>query len=308
MNRALDLLPWPWGEHIMATLGVAHGLAQPARRRGALRWAGAQGGALRHRIGLALALLEHYGRVVADGALVGMGEPEALRRHVRVEGEAHLTDGAGRAGTILLGFHLGLPSGWLALRLRGHGLTFVGALELDGRARRRTSRQWRSLLAPEHALSVSGGEPHRRLSGLYDAWKRLRAGGTVYITADGELGREAFRVPLPGGPALIREGWLALRRATGARTLPVLARREGRMRVLTIYPALPAPARDPVVDRAACARALAPILEDYVRRFPAQCWSLALWPRHGREAPERRAAFGEDLHAIAPSAAVREGI
>ena len=275
--------------------GVVHGLAQPSRRRSALRWARAQGGGLRAR--LALAVLAHYGRVVADGALVGMAGPEALRRHVRIEGEQHLTEATRRGGTIILGFHLGLPSGWLGLRVRGHALTFLGALELDGRQPRgrRSVGQWRDHLASEGALSVSGEEPRLRLPGLYEASRRLRAGESVYITADGEVGREAFRVPLTGGHAIIRGGWLALRRATGATTLPVLVRREGRIRVVTIHPALPVPANDPVIDDTACARHLAPILQDYVRRFPAQCWSLALWGCQDAETAETCGAVGKGI-------------
>lgn len=97
------------------------------------------------------------------------------------------------------------------------------------------------------------------------------------ITADGPVGAEAFRIPLPGGPAIIRSGWLALRRHAGAPTLPILSHLEGRRQIVTIHPPLPEPQTDPVGDALACRDVLSPLLWDYVRRFPEQCRSLAFW-------------------------------
>ena len=57
--------------------------------------------------------------------------------------------------------------------------------------------------------------------------------------------------------------------------MPVLARREGRYVVMTVHLPLPPPDPDQARDVAACRAALAPIIEDYVRRYPAQCYTLA---------------------------------
>jgi len=47
--------------------------------------------------------------------------------------------------------------------------------------------------------------------------------------------------------------------------------------VVTVHAALPAPTPDPLQDLAACRDALSRLLQEYVRRFPEQCVSLALW-------------------------------
>jgi hypothetical protein len=109
---------------------------------------------------------------------------------------------------------------------------------------------------------------------------RHRAGALVYVMADGPFGREAFRIDLQGGPLVVRVGWLALRRATGVPTLPVLTHREGNQRVIVIHPPLPDPDGDAVRDAAACRAALTPLVDAYVRRFPTQCRWVAIprWP------------------------------
>jgi len=273
VNRGLNLLPWPWGEDMMALLGVVQAFARVSRLRRALRWAAAQPGA-RGRWGLALSLLSHHGRFIAMEALVGIREPEALRRHLIVEGEEHLIKAAEKGGTLLLGFHLGPSHVPLALRVIGHRVTLVGDLEHSGR---RPGATWLPFLNPSESLSISGRKPGGRLGGLYQARRLLLDGGTLFITADGPFGSEAFRVPLPGGAMVIRSGWLALRGHTRAPTLPVLTYLDGRKRVVTIHAALPAVEADPARDMAVCRAALSPLLEEYVQRFPEQCRSLAFW-------------------------------
>src|SRR5439155_953064 len=115
---ALDALPWPWGEEILARCFVARAFVRTARLRRALAWAGAQPGAGRRRWSLARSLCFHHGRFVARSALVGMRDPETLRRHVAARGEEHLA--AAGAGAILLGFHLGPAQSYLALRVLSH--------------------------------------------------------------------------------------------------------------------------------------------------------------------------------------------
>jgi len=273
VNWGLNLLPWPWGEEMMALLGVVQAFARVSRLRRALRWAEAQPGA-GGRWGLALSLLSHHGRFIAMEALVGIRDPESLRRHLIVEGEEYLIRAAERGGTLLLGFHLGPPPISLALRVIGHQVTLAGELEHSGR-RPRTA--WPPFLSPHEFLPISGIKRESRMAGLYRARRLLLDGGTLFITADGPFGSEAFRVPLPGGAMVIRSGWLALRRHTRAPTLPVLTYLDGRKRVVTIHPPLPPAEGDLLEDLGRCRNVLSPLLEEYVRRFPEQCRSLAFW-------------------------------
>jgi lauroyl/myristoyl acyltransferase len=280
---ALDRLPWPWGEEILARCFVARAFVRVTRLRRALAWASSQpaargGGRWR----LARSLCSYHGRFVARSALVGIRDPETLRRHISVRGEEHLAAAGG--GVILLGFHLGPRGSHLVLRAVGHDVTWVGGQGASGAWSRRVRDEY---LRHRGDLLFSRGE-QPWLRRLYRARALLRDGGAIFISADGS-GREAFSVPLPGGPLLVQSGWLTLRRATRATVLPVLSHLEGRTQVVTIHPALPPPAGDPGLDREACRRALASVLGEYVRRFPAQCYSLAFGaPAHARLPAERR--------------------
>ena len=262
--RGLDLLPWPWGERLLASVFVLKAFVQVSRLRQALSWAAAQSvrGAARWR--LALALLAHQGRAVARTAIVGLRAPETWRPSVEVRGEEHLR--SARGGAILLGFHLGMPGADVALRLRGHRVRWLGG----PRASPGWSRPaWRRLLDQDERLpavaGVLGGAALRRACGV------LRAGETLYVKADGGHGREAFRVPLPGGPLIVRAGWLVLRQHTHAPVFPVLSHGAGSSLIVTIYPPLPS-------DLASCEETLGRLLEDYTRRYPEQCYTLAFRP------------------------------
>jgi lauroyl/myristoyl acyltransferase len=262
---------------MLAWLFVARACLDPRRLAEALAWARAYRGG-RGRVRLALALVAHHGRVTARTALVGLRHPDALQPYVRIHGEEHLR--RADRGVIVLGFHIGLPITDVALRMRGHPLVWLGS--------RRVSRgwarpAWRRFLAPAESLSLSDG-----LDGLGGVLHRARqvlaAGGTVYALGDGQAGREAFRIPLAGGPMIVRAGWLALRRLTGCTVLPVLSHRDGRRHVITIHPPLPPWTADPEADAEACRRALVPLLAEHVSRFPEQCHGVAL------AAPGRRMA------------------
>jgi lauroyl/myristoyl acyltransferase len=118
------------------------------------------------------------------------------------------------------------------------------------------------------------GSTEPRGSVLYEARSRLLDGGTILITADGPSGRDAFQVKLPGGTAVVRSGWFALRRLTSAPTLPVLVHQEGRHQVITIHPALPSVTPNSGDDLDRCREVITPLLERFVREHPEQCYTL----------------------------------
>ena len=108
------------------------------------------------------------------------------------------------------------------------------------------------------------------------------------IPADGWTGREVLRVSLPGGrPLIIRAGWLALWRQTGARVLPVTTHLEGRIQVIAIQPPLPTPGPHDADLPSAWPDILRSLVRDYVRRFPEQCPALP-FPRRPMPGPRPR--------------------
>jgi hypothetical protein len=257
---ALDCLPWPWGEEILAGLFVAKALVQTSRMRQALRWAAARTGGGRCAWRLALASCAHHGRVVARTGLLGLSGPDQLRPHLLIRGQHHLESAPGAA--ILLGWHLGMPNSDVAFRMAGRAVAWIGGW--------RASRAWaRPSWQPVNDVAGSRLASERKMVWavlLLRAQRILLDGGTIYMTADGG-GREAFRLPLAGGPMIVRSGWLALRERTRARVLPVLSHLEGRLQVITIHPPLPD-------DPAACEMVLGGLIEDYARRVPEQCYGL----------------------------------
>src|SRR6266545_19324 len=70
---ALDRLPWPWGEDILAHLFAAVALLRGSRRRPALAWAAQQPGG--RGVRLALAVSAFRGRWVARATLLGVRSP-----------------------------------------------------------------------------------------------------------------------------------------------------------------------------------------------------------------------------------------
>lgn len=294
----LDILPWPWGEDILARLFMAVGAVRASRRRRATAWARAHPGYRPWR--LAAALSAFRGRWVARSWLLGLRCPDDLRRHLVVRGEEHLTAMPGAA--ILLGFHLGPPNADLALRILGHRLTWLGGQRIS---RGWWREAWRPFLDSSQHLAPSWGE-ERFWSGLvYRARRILLDGGNVFLMADG-AGRGMFRVSLPARAALIKPGWLVLHRHTGARVLPVLTHLEGRTQVITIHPPLPMSGSDPAGEGGAWRDTLTSLLKSYVRQFPEQCPALVFSFRsrpdvgEEQERPERRASAltGEDARTL----------
>jgi hypothetical protein len=266
----LDLLPWPWGEDVLAALFTVAGLARPARRRPALAWARAQGAA--HPWRLAARLCAFLGRWVARTRALGVRHPEDLRETLVVEGREHLDAVTG--GAILLGFHVGPPGGGdLTFRVMGCPVSFVGwtdrAASLGW-----WSEDWRPFVEPE-PLSFAAFQSERWTAVLYTARRRLLTGEKIHILADG-FGREAFRLPLSVGALSIGGGWIALHQLTGAPVLPFFRRLEGRRHVMAIHPPLPALASRSPESLTTWRDRLTPLVDDYVRRFPEQCPHLAL--------------------------------
>jgi hypothetical protein len=196
-----------------------------------------------------------------------------LRPSLVLRGEEHLRSASG--GVILLGFYLGMPNTDVALRLMGHRVRWLGGRRILGLW---TRPAWQPYLDQSEDLVIVES-PGARGGVLRRACRALLDGETLYLTADGGGGREAFRVPLPGAPMVVRAGWVTLREHAGATVLPVLAHREGSSHVVTIHPPLPA-------DLVASAAALGRLLEDYARHFPEQCYTLAF-------------PLGEDASALA---------
>jgi lauroyl/myristoyl acyltransferase len=281
----LDLLPWPLGEDILAAVFAAAALAGRHRRRLAVAWASRHPG--RGGWQLAWAVAAFRGRWVGRSALLGVRGPDDLRRRIVVEGGEHLVAAPG--GTILLGFHLGPPNADVALRILGHRLAWLGSVR---RSPGWSREAWRPLQDPRDNLcppDVDGFWPGY----LYRARRILLGGGTVFTMGDAWAGREAFRVPLPGGTAIVRSGWLTLCRQTGARVLPVLTHLAGRVQVITIHPPLPASGPGDADRLREWRRVLGSLMEDHVRRFPEQCPVLA-FPAEERPAPRGGAGPREE--------------
>jgi lauroyl/myristoyl acyltransferase len=293
---ALDRLPWPWGEEIMGLCFVARAFVNASRLRQALAWGSAHRGTRRGRWALALASCSCHGRFVARSAFTGIRDTEALRRVVSLRGEEHLP--AGGRGVIFLGFHHGPTRPDVALRIAGYRVTWVGAVG-QGIRNRSSAAAWPAGI--QHLFEISGehgsvvtpppsGSKSARLRALYRAHGILSRGESIFMTADGP-GTVAFELPLPGGRALIRAGWLLLRETTGAAVLPVLSHMEGRTQVVTVYPPLPPSGADASRDLEACREVLGSLLADHVRRFPEQCYLLA-FPAMGSGGPAGRDMAG----------------
>jgi lauroyl/myristoyl acyltransferase len=261
----LDRLPWPWGEHVLASIFMVAGLVHPSRRRKAVAWASTQRRDRRWR--LAAAVCAATGLWIARWRLLGLRSPDDFRPHVVVEGEEHL--GAVRGGAILLAFHLGPPHAELPLTLRGHRIRHLGWHDRTVAAGW-WNDAWRPFMASS-PLSSLIGDPKRWPAVLYSARQTLLEGGHVCITADGAGQHELFRVSLSGGPLVIRSGWLALHQVTGAPVLPLLARLDGHRHIVTVHPPLPTQEPDPARRLEAWREIVTSLVVDYVNRFPEQC-------------------------------------
>lgn len=272
LMRALDVLPARVAGRLVGSAFVVRNLADSDRRHRAFAWASAHRTSRGGRARLAVELLFRWGQSVAEAAMVGVRSPADFLQGFAVENLAGAE--APGPGALLVGFHIGPPGSWLALRAHGHAVTFAGARLENGRL-----REVASALGVVDALTVRGQPGEGSPGALYEMRRRLLAGETIWVAGDGFTGRLALRLEVPGGIVQVRGGWLALRRMTKAPAFPVLAHRQGRRRVAVIHPALPDVDSAVEQDTAACGAALARILTEYARRRPADCYSAALWPR-----------------------------
>ena len=226
----LDILPWPLGEDILAGMFMVVGLARPRRRRGALALAKSMGQTRPWR--LAASLCAFLGRWVARMYLLGIRRPDDLRRVLVIEGAHHLSAVPGPA--ILLGFHLGLPSGDMIFACSASGdapgVARLERLPRSGGARSGApSRNRRRSRGP--AVIATTGRP---CSTRADTSSSTGERSTSWPTA--RAGRSSAchcRV----GEFPIAAGWLTLHRLTGAPVIPVLHHLDGRRHVVHDPPA-----------------------------------------------------------------------
>ncbi len=265
----LDRLPRPVGEELLAGIYFLKSLGPSRHLRKALNWSRTRTGSRFARWRLAVRLCTYYGRFVGRLMLVGFRDPEHLSKQVVVKGEEHLK-AAGGKGMILLGFHLGPPGAAIALRSLGHRLTWArGWGDSQGGLR----EAWRQFHADSEILSLSQDQSALGAV-LYEARKVLLEGGSIYITADGGRGRESFRIPVAPVPIVVRSGWYALARFTGAPVLPVLTYLDGHRQVVSVHEPLPPIGKDAAAGLEQCRVALTDLIEPYVRQHPEQCYSL----------------------------------
>ncbi len=266
----LRRLPRPASEGLLAALAVGDGIVR-GRFRDAVRWSAAQGAGAWGSAWMATRLLANHGRYAAAEAMIGIDEVGDVAEGVVITGREHLDIQQG--GAMLLGFHLGPPRAWLALRVAGYRVRMVARFENV-----KQDRRWDDALASSDLIRMSAESPSARVGTLYRIRRLLSDNALIYMTGDGPFGREAFRIDLPGNPLVVRTGWLALRRQTRVPTVPVFMHEESGRRVIELHPPLPAVQPDAAADAEACRAALTPIVADYVQRFPAQCRWLAFPP------------------------------
>ena len=277
--RALNLLPAAWAEESLALGALAQGLLRPSRRRRAHRWAASQPAA-RDPWQLTRALLAERGRFLAAATQVGVRDPEHLRRRLVVEGRerldaaARLRWGPPRRPPPGLGRHRARPQG----RGLPHRVLPDAAAARSGAARPRDGSCRRRKISSSGptsraASSPSGGSSAACSRGASCTWPPT---GTD---------RTPSRSGCRERDLAVRGGWLAVRRTPNVTALPVLAHTEsGRLHV-RIHPPFPEPLADREAEIAACRAHLAPIVGEFVRRWPAQCFMLALGRADGAAAP-----------------------
>jgi lauroyl/myristoyl acyltransferase len=291
MVRVLRRLPFPLSQGILIGLSLGQAVLDPGRLRRAYAWASGFGATGGRRWAIVLGQLVHRARALAESPVTAILAPERVRERLEVRGLDRLEEACRRGGVVLLGFHVGLVGIHHRLALLGYRVSAMG----EDRFRWSSPpAAWRVFRDRTRVHLWTQAAPGSRADALYRLHHAAASGGIVMIMGSAGAGRVLFDLPLPGRPLAVRAGWFALRRVTGLPTFPVLGHWEGGRWVVTIHPALPAPDPDEDRDRDACRTALAPILREYVTRFPEQCVFLAM---HG----DKRSPAPGGLLTLEPS-------
>jgi lauroyl/myristoyl acyltransferase len=208
--------------------------------------------------------------LLAAATQLGVRDPGDLRRRLIVDGREHLEAAARRGGVLLVGLHLGSAATALGLKVAGYPVVFTGR----GRGPLWPRAPARFVVPAAEDL-IQWTDLASRVIALRRIQRCLLAGGMVYMAADGD-GQDAFTIALPGASLTVRSGWLTIRRRSNVSALPLLAHTQGGRLCVRIHPPFPEPVADLKADTAACHAHLAPIVEEFVRQWPEQCFMLAL--------------------------------
>jgi lauroyl/myristoyl acyltransferase len=275
--RGLRRLPPAVVSEVLGLGALVWACFEPRHARRVFAWMRGLARGRRAAVRLGLALLQNRGRFLAIAAWPSQMGPDELGRRTVLEGREYLEAARCHGGLILVGFHLGPQVDRHVLHVAGYSTTtLVGRFRFHGFPRAGVG--WEAVVARATFIDAAAGGPAARAAALHRARLALRSGAIVRISGDGEAGETLLRLPVGGEVVRVRAGWWALRRQTGAPTLPVLTHRAGTRVVVRIYPPLPPPVADTEDDLAACRETLRPLIEDHVRRFPDQCLELFRHP------------------------------
>jgi KDO2-lipid IV(A) lauroyltransferase len=263
--RILALLPFRWQVALCKSIGRAAGALLPGRRRIVERNLEACFPELtpaeRKRL-----VRQHFGALgasVAEMAMGWFGNPEDVRRRVRVEGAEHLAAALERGrGVILFGAHFtSIELFWPALRPLSPRLCGMYKWQRNP-VMNQVMYRGRGQYFDEMFASDNVRGMLRHLARNYVAW---------YASDQSHSGKSSALVPFFGVPAMTNTAISRIAKASGAVVLPYFCRRigNGSAYVMTIHPPI---AGFPSGDDARDARDLLRALEAYIRLCPEQYW------------------------------------
>ena len=263
--RALALLPFRWQIAFCKGVGRVAGALLPARRRIVERNLEAcfpeLSAAERDRL-----VRQHFAALGASAAEMAMGwfgNPEEVRRRVRVEGAEHLAAALERGrGVILFGAHFtSIELFWPALRPLSPRLCGMYKWQrnpvMNQVMYRGRGQYFDKMFSSDNVRGML-----RHLARNYVAW---------YASDQSHSGKNSALVPFFGVPAMTNTAISRIANASGALVLPYFCRRvgDGSEYVMTIHPPI---AGLPSGDDARDARDLLRPLVDYIRLCPEQYW------------------------------------
>jgi KDO2-lipid IV(A) lauroyltransferase len=263
--HGLALLPFRWQIAICKALGRVLGALVPARRRVVDKNLEVcfpeLSAAERNRL-----VREHFaalGASLAEMAMGWFGNPDDVRRRVRIEGAEHIARGLEHGkGVILFGAHFtSIELFWPALRPlcpRACGMYKWQRNDVMNQAMYRgRGKYFDDQFASDNVRGML-----RNLARNYVAW---------YASDQSYGGKNSALVPFFGVPAMTNTAISRIAKVSGAIVLPYFCRRvgDGAEYVMTIRPPVPG---FPSGDDARDARDLLRSLEDYIRLCPEQYW------------------------------------